>query len=305
MPRKFVGTREIAFVNSITRELHQHVVDEEVYYYAILLDRTKVDDLYNEAIKKAWAPPVKVTARVLYDNTTTKSGLFGPDSEYASEVYFHTQELNERNLRPREGDFVEYGQVFYEITSVTKPQLIYGQVNNKLMTKCKLVPAREEQFAALGDSAKNRDNSHQLDNQRSWTRQNPDPTVATYANVRNTVNLFPVYFEDAADPGPSGYTAAFVTSLTGSVSAKSLSDLQNQPSMGFNAGLHQYSFFALPTSFGAVAANFLDAQTMFPAGVSVVASGVPVTVNSVSFPYDLWRSNQSQLGGWKIDVEVS
>jgi hypothetical protein len=182
MPRKFVGTREIAFVNSITRELHQHVVDEEIMYYAILLDKTTVDDLYNEAIKKSWANPVKVTARVLYDNPTTKTGLFGPDSEYASEVYFHTQELDQRNLKPREGDFIEYGQVFYEITSVTKPQVIFGQINNKLMTRCKLTPSREGQFQAGNNSGQNVDHSHPLDNAVSHTRQLPEQTRASYAS---------------------------------------------------------------------------------------------------------------------------
>ena len=43
MPRKFVGTREIAFVNSITRELHQHVVDEEIFYYASYIHLVFVD----------------------------------------------------------------------------------------------------------------------------------------------------------------------------------------------------------------------------------------------------------------------
>jgi len=182
MPRKFVGTREIAFINSITKELHQHVVDEEVMYYAIVLDRTKVDDLYNEAIKKVWAAPVKVTARVLYDNPTTKSGLFGPDSEYASEVYFHTQELQERNVKPREGDFVEYGQIYYEITSVTQPQVVFGQINNKLMTKCKLVPSRQQQFQAGASSVENIDHSHPIDNKPSFTRQQPENVRPTYAS---------------------------------------------------------------------------------------------------------------------------
>jgi hypothetical protein len=190
MARKFVGTREIAFVNSIIRELHQHVVDEEVMYYAVLLDKTKTDDLYNEAIKKTWAAPVRCTARVLYDNPTTKSGLWGSDSDYASEVYFHTQELNERNLKPREGDFIEYGQQYYEITSVTKPQLIFGQVNNKLMTKCKLVVAREQQFSNGATSNQNVDRTHPLDNKPSFTRQLPEQTRSTYHSGSLSVPAF-------------------------------------------------------------------------------------------------------------------
>jgi hypothetical protein len=190
MARKFVGTREIAFIDSIVRELHQHVVDEEIYYYAIMLDRTKVDDLYNEAIKKVWAAPVRVTARVMYDNPTTKSGLFGPDSEYASEVYFHSDELLQRNLKPREGDFIEYGEVYYEITAVTKPQLVFGQINNKLMTKCKLIPSREGQFAAGSNSNQNRIHSHPVENMPSYSRQNPEITPPTYASDSMTTPVF-------------------------------------------------------------------------------------------------------------------
>lgn len=182
MPRKFVTDREIAFVNSIVRELHQHVVDEEIYYYSIMLDQTRANDLYNEAIKKKWAPPVKVTARVMYENLSSKAGLFNLDSQYASEVYFHTQELIERNLVPREGDFIEYGEQFYEITSVSQPQLIFGQINNKLMTMCKLVPAREQQFSANGASDQNIERTHPLENAHARTRQAPDNTRASYSS---------------------------------------------------------------------------------------------------------------------------
>jgi hypothetical protein len=45
MSRKFVTDREIKFINSITRELHQHVVDEEILYYAIDLSNTQVHRL--------------------------------------------------------------------------------------------------------------------------------------------------------------------------------------------------------------------------------------------------------------------
>jgi hypothetical protein len=177
MPRKFVTEREVEFVNSLTRELHQRVVQAEVYYYAIVLDRTDLDDLYNEAVRKTWASPVKVTARILYDNQSAKAGVFGLDSQYVTEVYFHTQELVERNLVPREGDFIEYGQVFYE------PQLVFGQINNKLMTLCKLVSSREGQFQAGSLSEQNIDRSHPIENAESRPRSNPISMKASFARV--------------------------------------------------------------------------------------------------------------------------
>lgn len=181
MPRKFVTDREILFINSISRELHQDVVVEEIYYYAIMLDKMRDDDMYNEYVKKKWASPVKVSARIKYENMNSRASNFGLDSQYASEVYFHTQELKERNLIPREGDFIEYGQLFYEITSVSQPQLVFGQINNQILTQCHLVPAREGQFAANGITERNVDHTHALENATSHSRQRPDRSRATFS----------------------------------------------------------------------------------------------------------------------------
>jgi hypothetical protein len=100
---------------------------------------------------------------VNYDNPTVKTMGYGADSVYSIEVYFHKQELVDRNVSPKEGDFIEYGSIFYEITSVTQPQLVFGQINNKVMTKCTCVASREGQFAAGGDSSKDRSFVHPVE----------------------------------------------------------------------------------------------------------------------------------------------
>lgn len=164
MGYKFITEQEINFINTINRELIQHVVAQEVIYYAIAVKQTQVDDLYNEAIKKTWNPPVRVNARVFWDNPTVRSISAGQDSQYSLEVYFHTKELVERNLVPREGDFIEYGQVFFEITSVTQPQIVFGEINNRIMTKCVCVPAREGQFQAGNITRESVDHSHPVQN---------------------------------------------------------------------------------------------------------------------------------------------
>lgn len=160
MSTLFVTDREISFVNLISRELIQHVVGETIYYYAISVEKTRVHRIYREAIKKTWAPPVQINALVRYDSPTTRTTQEGVDTEYNLEVYFHNQELGERNVVPREGDFVEYGGVFYEIATVTQPQLIFGQIQNKILTKCTCVISRESNFANGNDVVHGIDNSH-------------------------------------------------------------------------------------------------------------------------------------------------
>lgn len=153
MARKFVLDREIAFINAINKELVQDVVGQEIHYYAILAEQTRANRLYSESVKKTWAAPVKINALVQYDNPETVTTGMGTDSRYEAEVYCHAKELEERNVSPREGDFVEFGSIFFEITSVTQPQLVFGQANNKIMTKLTCVPSREGQFAAGGKSS--------------------------------------------------------------------------------------------------------------------------------------------------------
>lgn len=146
MAKKFIDTKAVAFIDAINRQLLQQVVDESVHYYAISLKHTEVKRLYGEAVKKTVVAPVRINALVKYENANTRSMDFGMDAEFDLEVYFHNKELVERNVKPTEGDFIEYGGIFFEISSVTQPQLVYGQIENKIMTKCVCVKSREGQF---------------------------------------------------------------------------------------------------------------------------------------------------------------
>jgi hypothetical protein len=164
MARKFITERELAFIDKINKELIQKVTGQEISYYAISLEKSRTHKIYNEAVEKVWDPPVKVNARVLWDNTQSAATSFGVDSKYSCEVYFHSLELKDRNVQPKEGDFVEFGEVFFEITSVTQPQIVFGQVNNRLEVKCVCVPAREGQFAAGGRNSEGIRNTHPIEN---------------------------------------------------------------------------------------------------------------------------------------------
>lgn len=159
MARKFITSKEHALINSLTKELVQNFVAQEVIYYAISVEESITHDVYDESITKVYYQPVRFNARVKFGNPVVRSTGMGADTEYELEVYAHTQELNERNLKPREGDFVEFGQIVYEITGVTQPQMVFGQPNDKIQTRLVCVPSREGQFQVGNKSDEGIDNT--------------------------------------------------------------------------------------------------------------------------------------------------
>lgn len=47
-----------------------------------------------------------------------------------------------------EGDFVKYGDLFYEIVSLSEPQELFGQNESKMEIVAKCIRAREGRFNA-------------------------------------------------------------------------------------------------------------------------------------------------------------
>lgn len=169
MAKKFVTTREIALIDSLNKELIQETVQQEIIYWAISYEESQVHRVYDEAVKKAYQVPVRLNARVQFDQGQTRMKDGKLDATYTLEAYCHAQELAERNVVPREGDFVEFGQVMFEIASVTRPQLVFGQANDKIMVKLTCVPSRESQFKADNDTFEAEDNTHPVEPSRPKT----------------------------------------------------------------------------------------------------------------------------------------
>ena len=163
MSRKFITSKELAFIDKINRELIQSFVGQEVIYYGMSEEHTVSHRLYQESINKVWFRPVRINARVQWDNPGVNTTNFSLDSQYKLDVFFHDAELIDRNVEPREGDFVEFGGVIFEITAVTRPQLVYGQINKKILVRCSCVPSRQGQMQIHGDKARFVDNTHPVD----------------------------------------------------------------------------------------------------------------------------------------------
>ena len=147
----FIGAREIAFFNGINKELLQKVICQKIIYYSVSQEHTKSHRLYDEAVRKTVFTPVEVNALVLYQEPEQSVNKFTIDTVYKVEVYFYQEELRERELIPRVGDFLKFGNIVYEIEKLNRPQITFGQIEHEVMIKSICRVARESQFDVLDD----------------------------------------------------------------------------------------------------------------------------------------------------------
>ncbi len=147
-PPLFVGEKERNLVKQVNDELIERVVGQQVVYYPIDRNITQYNDIYGEAIEKSFLPPVRVYALVAFESIQTKADdASGLDKSSKITVNFHKRRLTEdQDLYVREGDFVLYGDDYYEIVSLTEPREIFGQAGKSLEISAECIKARRGLF---------------------------------------------------------------------------------------------------------------------------------------------------------------
>ena len=104
---------------------------------------TNFHPLYGEAIEKSFLPPVRVYALVEFDGIKTSTENYGLDKEKSIIVKFHERRLHEdQDLMLREGDYVQYGDSFYEIVSLTEDRQLFGQIDHLFQISAKCIRTR-------------------------------------------------------------------------------------------------------------------------------------------------------------------
>lgn len=146
MGRLFITKRELQLISDINKELIKDIIGEEIIYHPVSEEKTKKDELYDEAEVKVTETPINIRCLVNWEGSTTETTNFGVDKKYSIEVYFHEEDLSDKNIKLREGDFVEYGAIFFEVINLGQPDLIYGQAEHKVMTKAICKSVRKGQF---------------------------------------------------------------------------------------------------------------------------------------------------------------
>tara|TARA_R100001129_G_scaffold65927_1_gene45012 strand:- start:1262 stop:1759 length:498 start_codon:yes stop_codon:yes gene_type:complete len=149
-PPLFVGKKERDLVKQVNDELIERVIGQQIVYYPIDLSKTDYHSLYGEAITKSFLPPIRIYALVEYEGIQTKfESNVGMDKQASITIHFHKRRLTEdQDVFVREGDFVLYGSIYYEIVTLDEPRQIFGQVDHKMEVVAKCVVAREGLFDA-------------------------------------------------------------------------------------------------------------------------------------------------------------
>ena len=139
-PPMFFGEKERNLVKQVNDELAERVIGQTVLYYPIDISKSNFHDLYGECMNKIYLPPVRGYAYVEVDAAQTND-KYSYEYQTTLTVHFHRKRLTaDQNLNVRTGDFVQYGDNFYEIVRLFNDTRYYfGQVDHKfqISTECK------------------------------------------------------------------------------------------------------------------------------------------------------------------------
>ena len=146
MARLFITPREVDFISDLTKEINKDVIGQKIFYYKVRPDLTNIHEVYEEAMTKVFDPPVEIEARVDWDPSEIRTTKFGSETFKTIQVYIHYRDLLDRNLEAKEGDYISYGDTFFEITSSVFTSLVFGQVEYKTGLKLACKQARKGQI---------------------------------------------------------------------------------------------------------------------------------------------------------------
>jgi hypothetical protein len=147
MSRLFLSSREIDFINDITKELIKDVVGQKIFYYKVRSDISNIHEIYEESIDKAFNPPIEIEARVDYQPQSNRVDKFGIEDSYSIEVYLHFRDLLDRDIEVKMGDYFLYDATFFEIIKLQNVSNIYGQIEHTMGVKIEGKQARFGQIA--------------------------------------------------------------------------------------------------------------------------------------------------------------
>ena len=130
----FVPQKEINFIDSVNEELIDNIVGQAVDIYKISVDDTE-ENMYGESLTKYYDRGFRVNCLIMFNEPEMLQDDFGADLNTTVEMYFHRTTLVEAGFFPEVGDIVDWNNYYFEINSVTEPQLIAGHPTFKHQIK--------------------------------------------------------------------------------------------------------------------------------------------------------------------------
>ena len=123
----FVPQKEIDLIDSMNEELIDNIVGQYVDVYKISVQDTE-ENMYGESLTKYYDRGFRVNCLILFNEPDVILDEFGTDVNSSIEMYFQRNNLSSGSLNfyPEDGDIVDWNEHYWEISSVTQPQLVMG-----------------------------------------------------------------------------------------------------------------------------------------------------------------------------------
>lgn len=139
MARLFVTPRELDLISDISKEIIKDVVGQKVYYYKVRRELSNVHDVYEESEVKVFDNPIEIDARVEWNQATFSTTKFGGEKYSEITVWFQYRDVIHKQIDVEAGDYLSYGDTFFEVTSAVLDGTIYGQIeyNTGFLLKCR------------------------------------------------------------------------------------------------------------------------------------------------------------------------
>jgi hypothetical protein len=136
----FRSKQDRDYIKALNKELIERVVGEKITYYPISKKLSNVN-LYGESLDKTFDTPVQIYAMIEWQDQNVTTTQFGPDIIYNLKVYILEDHLTEIDLRPKEGDMIDYNDVKFEIHQIQNPNLLFGKTHDSfnIVLNCKSI----------------------------------------------------------------------------------------------------------------------------------------------------------------------
>jgi len=130
----FTPRNDIKFFDVVNEELIDELVGQTVDIYKINVDDSE-SNLYGESTSKTFDVGFRVNCLIQFNEPETTVNEFGSDTNASIELYFHRNSLKDTDFFPEIGDIVDWNDFYWELNSVTEPQLVSGHQDFKHQIK--------------------------------------------------------------------------------------------------------------------------------------------------------------------------
>lgn len=146
MARLFITSKEIQFINDITKEFMKDIVGQTINYYPISTLKTQIHPIYEEAVKKVFDNPIRLPCLASWPEAEIKMNRFGSERTAQIEVFVQARDLIDKGFTIYDGDFFTFADQAFEVASFVSLNNIYGQEEYEVGYKIIGQPARVGQF---------------------------------------------------------------------------------------------------------------------------------------------------------------